>query len=123
MPPETTPFDNDIKGDILLQEMLVMPNYSFRSKSVSELIGPFPNRDIALDTLNQRTAGNGKECNAQLAIGSFSFEDSGLNTLCSVEYYLVENLNGNEVQHRLFPTNNLQFNPMKTTNAKGSFTS
>jgi hypothetical protein len=105
--------------------MLVMPNYIFRSKSDSEpdrLIGPFPNRDIALDTLNQNIAGNGKECNAQLTIGSFAFEDSGLNTLCSEEYYLVENLNGNEVQHRLFPKNNLQFDPMRTTNAKGSFT-
>jgi hypothetical protein len=105
-----------------------MPNYNSRSKSGSEPdqpdqpIGSFLNRDIALDALNQSIAGDGKETgNAQLTIGSFAFEDSGLNTLCSVEYYLVDNLNGNEVQHRLFPKNNLQFNPMKTTNAKGSF--
>jgi hypothetical protein len=101
-----------------------MQNYSLRSKSGSEPgqpdqpIGSFLNRDIALDTLNQSIAETG---NAQFTIGSFAFDDYGLNTLCSVEYYLVENLNGNEVQHRLFPKNNLQFNPMKTTNAKGSF--
>ncbi len=105
-----------------------MPNYSLLSKSGSDPdrtdpIGTFPNRDIALDRLNESIAGYGKESgDAALTIDSFTLEDSGLNQFCSLKYFLVESLNGNEVLHPLFPKSYLQFNPMKTTNAKGSFT-
>lgn len=55
-----------------------MPNYSLRSKPGSqpnqpdEPMGSFMNRDIALDTLNQSIASDGKATgNAQLIIGRF----------------------------------------------------
>jgi hypothetical protein len=108
--------------------MLLVSNYKLRSKSVAEPnqpdqpIGSFPNREAALVALNRSIVGDGKESGAaQLTIGSFAFEDAGLNMFCSVEYYLAESLNGSEALHRLFPRDHLQFNPMKTSNAKRSF--
>lgn len=106
--------------------MLIMPNYSLRSKYGSEIdrpyqpIGSFPNCDIALDTLNQ--AGDRKESgHPQFTIGSFTFEDSRLNEIGSIKYYLVETFNGSEVTYPLFPKDHLQFDPMKTTTGKGLF--
>jgi hypothetical protein len=103
-----------------------MPHYRLRSTSVAEpnqpdqSVGSFPNREAALDALNGSIVGDGKESGAaRLTIGSFAFEDVGLNKFCSVEYYLVEGLNGSEASHRLFPRDHLQFNPMKTSYPKG----
>jgi hypothetical protein len=109
-------------------EMLVMPNYSLRTKFVlepndsDEPIGSFANRDIALVSLNKNIPRDGKETGSVgLAIASFAFRDSGLKQLCHKEYFLVEIRDGKEESHRLFPKNGFLYKPMKTTTFEQAF--
>jgi hypothetical protein len=104
-----------------------MPTYSLRSTFCStqnapdQLVGQFPDTEGALSKLNKDIVPEGKPCDSQNTIIAFTFKDSVLNSTCTIEYYLVESCDGREVAHRLFPERHLKFDPMKTTNALGTF--
>jgi hypothetical protein len=106
-----------------------MPNYSLRSVYCSEPtqedapIGLFPDKESALSELNRALGNEGKPCTANIIIKAFTLSDPSMKQLCVYEYSLIESILENKVElHPLFPAR-LQLDPLKTTNAQGSFNS